>query len=195
MDASQLELIIELLKVLVGIVSACAWPITVFVILFSYRTQIIRALGDLRKFRYDKFELEFVEKLTDVKQEFGDKVPLPDSTKAIREDSVEGYDRLKKLADISPRSAILEAWIDVERELVALSSRKGMEIAKGTPLIGVFRDLVKQGVLDETMFRKFKDLRDLRNIAAHDTDLKISTSSARTFIELTKTLSFYLAYK
>lgn len=105
-------------------------------------------------------------------------------------------DRLYKLADISPRAAILDAWREVElglEEVAVWCGLRGLPSAEfgGTraaqpPLMPAVlaRRLFEVNQIDPDTFRVLEDLRQLRNQASHAIHFQPTDESAREYVRV-----------
>ena len=105
-------------QILVQLVSALAWPFTVIVIALIFRREVRRAANRLSSLSYGEFKFEFEKDLSAVEEEVKKLTSRGSVTrdKEVEEDknALDSYDRLKRVAEISPRAAITEAWRDIE---------------------------------------------------------------------------------
>jgi uncharacterized protein YutE (UPF0331/DUF86 family) len=88
------------------------------------------------------------------------------------------------LADISPRAAILEAWIELEGAAAVALRRRGasvsrQELQQPSRLADA---LITSGLLKPSQASLLSELRRLRNAAAHASDPKITAETAREFV-------------
>jgi hypothetical protein len=103
----------------------------------------------------------------------------PQPTKALSSDTEEKF---YKLAEISPRAAVLEAWRAVENEAIEtvreeVRRQKGHEPAILLPN-NALRHLERSEWLDRQTLAIIKDLRSLRNQAAHAPEFVLGSDSA-----------------
>ncbi len=97
---------------------------------------------------------------------------------------------LLQLAQINPRSAVLEAWRGVETAASGAVSSKALHVRERdahSPL-AVIRALTKENVLLGEQVSLFYELRALRNQAAHAPDFAPTTDAAVSYIELAERL-------
>src|SRR4051794_5748426 len=95
------------------LVDSLAWPAAVAFVAFLLRGQLRDLLKRVRKARYGQAEAEFADSV-DEGEALAEQVPLPPP-------EVEEDDQRIRQAD--PRSAVLEAWIEVEDALQKFASR------------------------------------------------------------------------
>ncbi|MFD2256783.1 hypothetical protein ACFSSA_08860 [Luteolibacter algae] len=159
------------LEFLASLVSSLAWPATIFLAIFFLRKPLVELIPLLKKLKYKEFEAEFRDAL--------EATPVPptiatDDTLSADSpgDLLKSRNYYLQLAEVSPRSAIMEAWLELE----SASSDAYTRIVK--PGMKVFmnpRDtaqyLYGQSLITEDEYKSFQSLARLRNKAAHETDL------------------------
>ncbi|MBU6956914.1 hypothetical protein KRR23_04040 [Pseudomonas sp. CVAP len=173
------------------IAEALAWPIASIAILVLLRTQIAGLLPLLKRVKAGPLEAEFEREL---------KV-LRDSTEQ-QLNPVKGSDtlypmeeKLYRLAEVNPRSAILEGWQHVEVTARKRVLELGLHEAgpERRPILDAYRSLAQAQVLNAEGLALFNELRSLRNQAAHMDDFNPSKSAALNYIGLAKTLILQLS--
>src|SRR2546425_11351416 len=97
-------LVVELIKPL-------AWPVTLLLILLIMRKPVTDLILLVQKLKFRDLELEFGRKVEELTAQAT--AELPARRKPF--ESVVFPDKYLKLAENSPRSALLESWIEVER--------------------------------------------------------------------------------
>jgi len=99
-----------------------------------------------------------------------------------------------KLASVSPRAAVLEAWRQVEDVLIRVAQRCKVQLLdrQSQSATLVLRALQKEGIVDPGKVGIFQDLRVLRNSAAHAPDFALTAESAIQYAEMASRLVEYL---
>ncbi len=175
------------------IIKALAWPLTVLLILLLLRQPIAELIPLLRKLKWKELELEFEEKLVELKSDAAEALPPP--AEGAPEDSPcfrRGPNRLVQLAEQSPRAAIIEAWIAVERAAANAISRRLPEgdISWNDTQMGQM--LASHEILDSQQLRIYNDLRQLRNQAAHHEDFRIDAERAADYVRIADGLALHI---
>lgn len=173
----------------VEITKALSWPLAVLVSVVILKGYLRGTLLFLRKLKYKDVEVEFAEKIkeldTAIKQE------LPSSADIDLEQAT-ALDRFIRLAQISPRAAIFEAWREVESAVINAAKAN---IEKLQPEIDRWRSVVKSHtghvtdfdlirafehseLLDPEMQRLYRALKSLRNGAVHHDERQIDVDVA-----------------
>lgn len=177
----------DILDFIASLIESLAWPVTLFLILFLFRKQVAGLLPLLRRLRYKDFELAF-EKQVEEAQAKADREHLPQARELEDE-----LDSLVEIAFVSPRAAILEAWLKVEAAAAEAVSRHGLELRgrERTPL-QLGEALNRAEVIDRGILDVYEQLRDLRNKAVHGPEVTFSPSVVRDYISLALSLVDHL---
>lgn len=173
------------------VVKSLAWPVSVILLVFLLRKPILELVPLIKKLKYKELELEFSQQVMDLKVEarsaFNPEVPGV-TTKPVKSKALE-------LVSISTRSAIIEAWIELETVAmeVAMSfwSESHVKGAKSIPRLGEY--LFKCKVIDEKQLNVFNGLRKLRNKAAHTERLYLNENNTKSFIAMASELSSHIS--
>ena len=165
--------------------SSVMWPAVVLGIALLYRAEIRDGLGRLSTVRYRGFEIGFGEALRaagDLAKVAAEATPTPPPGSVLKElaaapapASPSTRDRLRRLADLSPRVAILEAWHEVE------SANTRAPIAEWpTPPPW------------EGLFERLRALRNRVASAGAGVDDHLRTDQARQYVDLAQSLIAHL---
>jgi len=171
-----LQLIAELAK-------ALAWPCAIIIIFFALRKQIVERLPDVESFEYKGLKVGFAKQVERVSSEA--KQVLPESANGfLLNPPVE--DSRRQLAELSPRAAILESWIELERAAIDSLKNRGLPISDRDihrPKL-LLSELRKAELLNASQVQVWEHLRTLRNAAAHATNLRITPDTAKEFVDI-----------
>ncbi|HHT9116658.1 MAG TPA: hypothetical protein ACFYEL_09340 [Candidatus Wunengus californicus] len=169
-----MDRIIKLLDVII-------WPSLVLILFIMLRKPIKSLLSFVENIKYKDFEVKFFRKdLDQLKEEAKEagidlQTPIGEKTE------------LYKLIEISPSSAILESW----KELELAARKKVEELAPRetkykNPLQRPIAYLEYTGALIPSTARAIRELQSLRNQAAHMSDVKITKEDALEYSSLAK---------
>lgn len=172
----QLTFIVEIIKAII-------WPVTLIILLLVLKKPFLRLVPSLEKVKYRDLELDFCKQVHQLAKEAKETLtPASDEDDDLK-------DELKQLTDIahvSPKSALLEAWLKLESAAFQLLKRKDPKVNTSilkTPIqIGMM--LENLGIINKSQKEIFSKLRNLRNAAAHATDFTFDTESAIEYIEM-----------
>ena len=167
------------LQFLASVVGSIAWPATVITVVLILRSEIVALLPFLRRLKAGPLEAEFEREVKELKNEAAQALPEELSQ------TLEGRDRLLKLAELSPRAAILEAWQGVEFAARRVAMQYG-----GSPVPDVrspgrlTKELAQMGAVSVDDIALMQDLRGLRNQATHSPDFNPSFEAVANYIQL-----------
>ncbi|QKT02808.1 hypothetical protein HUS23_02770 [Ectothiorhodospiraceae bacterium 2226] len=161
------------------LVKSLAWPIAVVVIAVVLREEVGRLLSKITRIRHNDTEVEFRHELAAAKKEAEKVLPDYKNTTYLKSQS-------SQLAKLSPRGAIIEAWLSIEGALLKYAERHGIEVKKDKPF--TMRELhfhtLDYGSLGKGVFEMLGRLRRTRNEAVHLSDAQIDEDSAQEYVEL-----------
>ena len=170
---------------LIRLIEAIAWPAAIVFVLLSFRSELRRLLPLMRRLKAGPIEAEFEREILDVKQEFEQ---IPFETFDPDEDA-DSNKKLIELANISPRSAILESWINLESALrQAVLQKAGSPIPDMSSPLRLVKAVEQLNLVSSIEVDLLNDLRGLRNQAVHFSDSGLSSSAAINYGESAKKL-------
>jgi hypothetical protein len=152
-------------------VVSLAWPAAVVICVLLFRERL-RTLLPLLRLKHKDTEVSF--RLEQAEEESA-KIDLKPGAPAL-EPTPEEKSRFEKVAEHSPRAAILEKRAELEQALrsIAVSYWAGTTTSQPSPrsmtLIDSIRILRKEGIIDERTSAVLDDLRAIGNQAAHSDD-------------------------
>ena len=158
-----------------SLVESLAWPVVVGYCVYILRSPAGKLLDRVSKLKYGELEAEFQERLNKIK-------PIQDGdTKRITQDEKNiTLVTLEDLSEVSPRAAVLEAWIIVEKATSAFCEANGLPT--NLSYQSLFR-LAKEKDLDIEAFQAaYQELRFLRNKAVHASDSDITPATAKQYV-------------
>jgi len=169
-------------KFIIEALQYTAWPITVLILLWTARKPIYKLLPFIESLTYKDVKLKFNNGLSQVKEDVGD---------AILESSIDDEERSEvyALIEISPSSAIIEAWKRLE--IAARNKVKELvspEEEYSKPLHRPLDYLEYSGALIPSTARAIREMRDLRNQSAHTASNVISKENAIQYSDLAKAI-------
>lgn len=172
----------DLLTFIAELVKALGWPVAVVIIVLVLRRPIAALIPLLQRLKYKDLELEFGRAVEEIKAEAVHELPPSTTHKALPTGTEE---RITKLAEISPRAAVLEAWRTVENLLMQIAQRR-LPPDEGGKLIPykTISLLERDETLSPGLGSLLRDLRGLRNQAAHAPDFALSLESALEYASL-----------
>jgi hypothetical protein len=176
------QALVDWLTFIAELVKALAWPVAALVIFAVLRTPLLRLIPLLGRVKYKDFEFDFGRRLEEAAAEAA---ALPD-TDAPHLPTATGDSHLLRLAESSPRAAILEAWIRLEAAAIEAARRRNVTVASSqlrSPS-ALIQFLEESHVLDARQAAIFHDLRGLRNSAAHASNFTPSVAEATEYVRI-----------
>lgn len=181
------------MDILVKLVEALAWPITILIIIFLFKKELAKIFTRLSSFKYKEFEAQFnlgldtaEEKAKELPIEQRGDIKLTGSAEVVFDSK---YARLREIAKLSPRSAISSAWFEVENVLYEINKESLKYNAPSFKLSQVLNDLVKKELISNSANDIFRELRQLRNQSVHYPEFAINQDEAERYIDVALKLS------
>ena len=179
------------------LVEAIAWPAVLGGVVIWLRKPLAGLVAALRSAKYKDLELDFGKKLEEVEAKAESaRLPEPGEPPAWTRESPDEWtfgDYIERLAPISPRAAISEAWRHVEVALSAAARRTGQQLPR-RPL-ELARFLQREGRLPRDAAALVDDLRVLRNWAVHTEDADIDPEQAIEFGRLAERVIASISFR
>lgn len=165
---------------ILGMTDNLAWPITVILIVFLLRSDIGAVLRKVKRLRHKDTEVNFERAL-----EAAVETAASDSTLA---EPLDDRPEIIELAKFSPRGAIIESWLQVEKALKAYAEKHGLEFDDRKPFRLGQRHARNPDYerLGENTIETLKSLRFLRNQAVHLRDTDLDYQEAIQYQELAR---------
>jgi hypothetical protein len=179
------------------IIDSLAWPASIAFLFYLLRNDLPTIAKYIKKLKYKDLEMEFGESLKAVDKETKEAIPAVPDTIAISGQTLDQVkDRLNSIAELAPRSAILEAWLQVESAAVDVVRKKGISDFKSMPGPMRLRDyLIKGELLNKRQIAIFEQLRVLRNEAVHVADAEFTNEAVSHYISSALIMAAYLEEK
>lgn len=179
------------------LVDSLAWPASLVVVLYILRNDLPTIAKHIKKLKYKDIEMEFGESIRVVEKEAKEAIPdVPENITISGKSPNQILDQLNSIAELAPRSAILEAWLQVEAAAVDIVKKKGISSFKSQPGPMRLRDyLIKGKLLDSRQTAIFEQLRQLRNEAVHVADAEFTPDAVSNYINSALKIAAYLEGK
>lgn len=168
-----------------NLIDSLAWPVVVLVIVLSFKNEVVKLLLRLRKFKHNETEIEFGEEMRKLGKEVLDKkglVGLDAETQASAQ-------YLMKIAEVSPRSAVTEAYRILELAVTKAVARIYPELPLSN--IGSYQlhKLAANREILPNFSYQFNKLRKLRNAAVHLDDFDLEEMPVDSYIDMALSLA------
>lgn len=171
---SWLEFVSTMFQSLVSI----AWPVAVVVSVWIFRSEI-RTLLPKFQLKHNGTEVSF---RLDEAETFADK--LPPTPEEVLPPTATEISRFDRLADVSPRAALVEIRREVQDALVAAAERNGIEDAYRSGSYQVLRKLESATKLPPGLAPLLREITSIGNDAAHDSSVDFTKDQALRYRQL-----------
>ncbi|WP_444944357.1 hypothetical protein ACJJIK_04565 [Microbulbifer sp. ZKSA006] len=171
---------------LVKIIDSVVWPIAAIWLGYIFRSEVRTLLGRMSQFKYKDVEAKFEKQLVQAEVEATSLKEKPQKTweQATTRGVLTQYEQFKRIAQASPRAAILEAWLDVEVAVFAAAEKAGLEVKAQSHTHQLANHLISLELIPKETLSVFNSLRKLRNQATHLPDFTLSEEEADRYLEL-----------
>lgn len=177
------------LSFIANMVGSLAWPTFLLIAILLLRKPIGHLLSFLQRLKYKEFEMEFGQRVGEVKEEVARELPTQ-GEEALPLPEIETFVRL---GDLSPRSIIMQTWIAVEQAgLKAANRLGGVQFHGPGQTFQAIRFLESSEKLDRNVVSLLRDLRGLRNEAAHAPEFALSKNAALEYASSALAVARYL---
>jgi len=168
------------------VIESLAWPITTIILVFLLRTPLTKVLLTLSKLKYKGLELDFSKELEAVKEAASKVVKdLHEPTKLVEQPAF--IIDAKEVSKISPQSAIMLVWTNLESELASAAHASGMQQQSRAVVspIKIINTLVGEKVLDQNLANLVMAMKELRNktVHMHSEVSELSEQDASNYID------------
>lgn len=177
------------LTFIVEITKSLAWPVAATAISMIFKKPLAELISQLMNMKVQGAEFKFGKAVKEIKAE--------EASKSSGNALADVPTNLIRLADISPRGALLDAWIEVEDSL--LEARKRCAIRKqsgwdddspipATMSLNLINSFYKRGIVSGDALDLYRKLRAIRNEVVHSRKLRLSSDEVYDFLELSMRL-------
>lgn len=156
----------------VEIVKALAWPGAVVIIAMVFRKQFIGLMATIRRGKFGPAEFEFERGVRAIEASGAElhriSTPSAEVERAI----------------VSPRLAVLEAWLRLEDQVIDVAMRRGLTQPTAHRYArGAIEGLKQSGLLKPEHLQLLEELEDLRNWAVHYPEFSPDPSAVVSYIQ------------
>jgi uncharacterized protein YutE (UPF0331/DUF86 family) len=162
----------------VEIIKAIAWPIAIVWLGYVFRSEVRQLLGRISSLKYKDMEANFDKQLAKAESE-AKSITLNKKSN----ENLSQTEQLLRIADVSPRAAIVEAWTLIEMAASKKGLKAGVALPRTSPKM-IVDYLQMSGDLPQNSIKLIEQLRKLRNQAVHMPDFAINQSEAERYLEL-----------
>jgi len=170
------------MDILLKFVEVLAWPITILLLGLLFRHELRGIIRRLSHVKYKEWEANFQKDIREA-EENAKKIPVIDKTSPKIAESSE-YERILRLIEISPRSAVTEAWREVELATARAARSTGLNVEGQIAGTRHIYQLAQRNIIPEGIMPVYTQIRRLRNKIAHTFEFEIDSVEAERIVEL-----------
>ena len=164
----------------VEIVKALAWPISAVWLGYIFRAEVRQLLSRVSSLKYKDMEASFEKKLTEA-ENTAKTIQNPEKEETVEE--LTQKEQLLRIAEVSPRAAVVEAWTLIETAALKNGLWTGSAIKRTNPKM-IIEHLQKTKKFSPESLELIENLRRIRNQASHMPDFAISQGEAERYLGL-----------
>lgn len=181
------------MSTLVDLVSVLIWPGVTVWFIKKYGDDVKALILRLSRIKMGGAEAEFAANLG-VAEALAVDTPAINIQDAVNNEDNEFSRRLstlQRIADVSPRAAIMESWLLVEEAAGKAGFVQGATIPRvNLPLF--LEWLVRDNKISKNTAKLVEKMRHLRNSAAHLKDFELTRDEAERYLKLAAQLSLII---
>lgn len=164
----------------VELVKALAWPVVVIWLGYIFRAELRQLFTRVSTLKYGDVTANFEQILNDAEKSAKEiETPRVEDT----QEEINQKDLLFRMAEISPRAAVVEAWTLIEIAAMQNGISAGSTIKRTNPRI-IIDHLKSTNKFSEGSLELVQQLRQIRNKASHLPDFAITQSEAERYLDL-----------
>jgi len=172
---------------IVTLIVGIAWPAAVVWVAYLFKGELRSLLHRVSHIKYKDAEANFARDLAQAETK-ASSIPYSPANLVPQPEISSKLDSLRRIADVSPRAAIMEAWILVEDSATKSGHIQGAVIPRVNPRSFV-EDLISKGKLPSESGVLLEQMRKLRNQAAHLPDFVVGQDEADRYLQLAARMS------
>ena len=167
---------------IVALVDALAWPITVLILAYAFRSLLLR----ITALKWGQLEISLDAYLREAEEKAAALPRSRNQQDVPRIDEVESKvsDVLFRIADRLPRDAVIEAWLEIERAVLEAARASGAIEPERRSVHKLMLDLVRRGLITQEFLDVFNYLKVIRNKVVNQVEAKVDTSESQRYIDL-----------
>lgn len=178
----------SLVKLIVGI----AWPAAVVWVAYLFKGELRSLMSRISQIKYKDAVANFANKMEQA-ETTASSIPHVPANSPPQPEISSKLESLRRIADVSPRAAIMEAWVLVEDSAARSGHIQGTTVPRVNARSFV-EDLIAGGKLPAESGLLIEQMRKIRNQAAHLPDFVISQDEADRYLQLAARVSELIIY-
>lgn len=152
---------------IVEIIKSLAWPISIIWLGYMFRSEVRQLLCRISSVKYKDLEASFEKGLIEAETVANS---IPDIKKEDIPTQITQEEPLFRIAEISPRAAVVEAWTLIENAALKSGLSNGSVVQRVSPKMIIDYLKISKKFSSESL-ALIENLRKIRNQATHLPDL------------------------
>jgi len=154
-----------------SIAASLAWPVAAVILVHQLRGPLGKLVPLIRSMKYKELQIDLAAKLETVEMEVAaTSTPTPSSPDTT------GFDAL---AEMDPRAAISFAWIPVQKEILKMAEKEGINAIDAYSAEALVKLLRDRKVIPVELAEALNELSSLREASAHMDERAVTFLVAR----------------
>lgn len=173
----------SVLTFLSSVIGSTAWPLALLILVLVFRKQIATILDKIKSVKWGDVEAVIERDIQEATTTASAIEPAPAD---IADENKGRFLELTKMARSSPTGAIVEAWKDIEEAGRDLAESSGIAVSSvpSRPYFSLQALLAGNKLIPRAEVETFRELRMIRNRAAHIKDDQVTVDQARQYVVL-----------
>ena len=171
----------------VNLIIGIAWPVALVWVAYLFKGELRSLMHRMSQLKYKDVEAKFEIGLAEAEAKISS-IGISAVASPPRSEITSKLESLRRIADVSPRAAIMESWVLVEDAAGRSGFVQGASIPKVNPHLFV-EELVRLGKLPKESEVFLDQMRKLRNQAANLPDFSINQDEADRYLQLAARMS------
>lgn len=174
------------------LVTSLAWPVTTITIIFLLRKNVLSLIERVLRVKHKDTEIEFTQAINEI-QETSVMIDIADESSPA--DLQAELSRLHKLSKIIPRSAIIQAWSVLDREIGDILLNKNITPKGNSLRAREIMDLLRSLSLTQSHLDTFFKLRRILKSVTGPMEFELPSSEVESYIDIAINLSAVIRNK
>ena len=179
------------MQYVVQLVQALAWPVVVLIIAVVFRGEFRGLIARLTKMKYKEIEAEFKEGLAATAEQAALQAPATISVEGATSPKALGYvtanprvQTLERIASVSPRAAVTEAWTMLETTMRDAVVKRGGDGRRMQSPLQLLAELRQTNSVPRATVNSIDTLRELRNKVVHASEFTPDLGDALLYVHM-----------
>ena len=173
----------EYLKLVVQALGHIAWPIAIYLIASSFKSEISTLLKRVKKAKYKGVELDLESAIEEVKSKAENAgITMNYPLSMFPKETIDSLDS-------SPEWVFIRTWQEIENVLKNAYKVKVGNVGRIPITMKVISELQKNGVIDSEMASLINQMREVRNQIVHTASFDVTRGELLEWVGLSRSIT------